>query len=82
MVLLLGQKQSLEDLKQMVQFLRCSETKLGFQKEMLERKMQENEGKEPLSVINYEEDARSINSVVGTHKDTSQQKKKKKNIYI
>lgn len=63
-VLLLSQKQSLEELKQMVQLLRCSEAKLSSQKEMLELKMQENEGKEPPAVLNYEEDARSINSMV------------------
>lgn len=63
-VLLLSQKQSLEELKQMVQLLRCSEAKLSSQKEMLEHKMQENEGKEPPTVANYEEDARSVNSMV------------------
>lgn len=63
-VLLLSQKQSLEELKQMVQLLRCSETKLSSQKEMLEHKMLKNEGKEPPAVVNYEEDARSVNSVV------------------
>lgn len=63
-VLLLSQKQSLEELKQMVQVLHCSEVKLSSQKEMLEHKMQENEGKEPPTVVNYEEDARSINSMV------------------
>ncbi|XP_060769293.1 tyrosine-protein kinase Fer isoform X2 [Neoarius graeffei] len=62
-VLLLSQKQSLEELKQMVQLLRCSEAKLSSQKEMLEHKMQENEGKEPPTVANYEEDARSVNSM-------------------
>ncbi|KAF5892423.1 tyrosine-protein kinase Fer isoform X2 [Clarias magur] len=62
-VLLLSQKQSLEELKQMVQLLRCSEAKLSSQKEMLEHKMQENEGQEPPTVINYEEDARSVNSM-------------------
>ncbi|TSO37115.1 Tyrosine-protein kinase Fer [Bagarius yarrelli] len=62
-VLLLSQKQSLEELKQMVQLLRCSEAKLSAQKEMLENKIEENEGKEPPSVVNYEEDARSINSM-------------------
>lgn len=63
-VLLLSQKQSVEELKQMVQLLRCSEAKLSSQKEMLENKMLENEGKEPPAVVNYEEDARSINSMV------------------
>uniref|UniRef100_A0A8B9K907 Tyrosine-protein kinase n=1 Tax=Astyanax mexicanus TaxID=7994 RepID=A0A8B9K907_ASTMX len=63
-VLLLSQKQSLEELRQTVQLLRCSESKLSCHKELLEQKMQENEGKEPPPVVNYEEDARSVNSVV------------------
>uniref|UniRef100_A0AAY4DXB9 Tyrosine-protein kinase n=1 Tax=Denticeps clupeoides TaxID=299321 RepID=A0AAY4DXB9_9TELE len=63
-VLLLSQKQSLEELKQTVQLLRCTEAKLLAQKDLLEQKMQENEGKEPPPVVNYEEDARSINSMV------------------
>uniref|UniRef100_A0AAY4DWP5 Tyrosine-protein kinase n=1 Tax=Denticeps clupeoides TaxID=299321 RepID=A0AAY4DWP5_9TELE len=62
-VLLLSQKQSLEELKQTVQLLRCTEAKLLAQKDLLEQKMQENEGKEPPPVVNYEEDARSINSM-------------------
>ncbi|XP_027023807.1 tyrosine-protein kinase Fer isoform X1 [Tachysurus fulvidraco] len=62
-VLLLSQKQSLEELKQMVQLLRCSEAKLSSQKEMLEHKIQDNGGKEPPTVVNYEEDARSVNSM-------------------
>uniref|UniRef100_A0A8C2DGS2 Tyrosine-protein kinase n=1 Tax=Cyprinus carpio TaxID=7962 RepID=A0A8C2DGS2_CYPCA len=67
-VLLLSQKQSLEELRQTVQLLRCSEAKLMAQRELLEQKMQENEGKEPPPVVNYEEDARSVNSMV-RHKD-------------
>ncbi|XP_048875792.1 tyrosine-protein kinase Fer isoform X2 [Brienomyrus brachyistius] len=63
MVLLLGQKQALEELRQTVQLLRCSEAKLTAQKELLQQKMQENEGKEPPPVVNYEEDARSVNSM-------------------
>uniref|UniRef100_A0AAR2LBC2 Tyrosine-protein kinase n=1 Tax=Pygocentrus nattereri TaxID=42514 RepID=A0AAR2LBC2_PYGNA len=61
-VLLLSQKQSLEELRQTVQLLRCSQAKLSCQKELLEHKMKENEGKEPPPVVNYEEDARSVNS--------------------
>uniref|UniRef100_A0A8C2DNY0 Tyrosine-protein kinase n=1 Tax=Cyprinus carpio TaxID=7962 RepID=A0A8C2DNY0_CYPCA len=57
-------KQSLEELRQTVQLLRCSEANLMAQKELLEQKMQENEGKEPPPVVNYEEDARSVNSMV------------------
>ncbi len=63
-VLLLSQKQALEELRQTVQLLRCSEAKLMAQRELLEQKMQENEGKEPPPVVNYEEDARSVNSIV------------------
>lgn len=37
------------------------------QRELLEQKMQENEGKEPPPVVNYEEDARSVNSMVRLH---------------
>lgn len=62
--MLLSQKQSLEELRQTVQLLRCSEANLMAQKELLEQKMQENEGKEPPPVVNYEEDARSVNSMV------------------
>ncbi|KAL4617567.1 tyrosine-protein kinase Fer-like isoform X1 [Arapaima gigas] len=62
-VLLLSQKQSLEELRQTVQLLRCTEAKLTAQKELLELKMKENEGKEPPPVVNYEEDARSVNSM-------------------
>uniref|UniRef100_A0A8C2DQH3 Tyrosine-protein kinase n=1 Tax=Cyprinus carpio TaxID=7962 RepID=A0A8C2DQH3_CYPCA len=42
-VMLLSQKQSLEELRQTVQLLRCSEANLMAQKELLEQKMQENE---------------------------------------
>uniref|UniRef100_A0A673XMM9 non-specific protein-tyrosine kinase n=1 Tax=Salmo trutta TaxID=8032 RepID=A0A673XMM9_SALTR len=58
-VLLLSQKQSLEDLRQTVQLLRCTEAKLGAQKDLLDHKMQENEGKELPPMVNYEDDARS-----------------------
>ncbi|KAM6036315.1 tyrosine-protein kinase Fer isoform 2-T2 [Theristicus caerulescens] len=62
-VLLLSQKQALEELKHTVQQLRCSEAKFAAQKELLERKVQENDGKEPPPVVNYEEDARSVTSM-------------------
>ncbi|XP_066567675.1 tyrosine-protein kinase Fer [Amia ocellicauda] len=62
-VLLLSQKQALEELKQTIQLLRCTEAKLSTQKNLLEQKMQDNEGKEPPPVVNYEEDARSVNSM-------------------
>ncbi|XP_057163508.1 tyrosine-protein kinase Fer isoform X2 [Ursus arctos] len=62
-VLLLSQKQALEELKQSVQQLRCTEAKFTAQKELLEQKVQENEGKEPPPVVNYEEDARSVTSM-------------------
>ncbi|XP_072453371.1 tyrosine-protein kinase Fer isoform X6 [Notamacropus eugenii] len=62
-VLLLSQKQSLEELKQSVQQLRCAESKFIAQKELLEQKVQENDGKEPPPVFNYEEDARSVTSM-------------------
>lgn len=63
-VLLLSQKQALEELKQTVQQLKCSEAKYAAQKELLEQKVQENDGKEPPPVVNYEEDARSVTSMV------------------
>ncbi|XP_029512145.1 tyrosine-protein kinase Fer isoform X1 [Oncorhynchus nerka] len=62
-VLLLSQKQSLEDLRQTVQLLRCTVAKLGAQKDLLDHKMQENEGKELPPMVNYEDDARSVNSM-------------------
>ncbi|XP_062941403.1 tyrosine-protein kinase Fer isoform X1 [Cynocephalus volans] len=62
-VLLLSQKQTLEELKQSIQQLRCTEAKFAAQKELLEQKVQENDGKEPPPVINYEEDARSVTSM-------------------
>ncbi|XP_006754326.1 PREDICTED: tyrosine-protein kinase Fer isoform X1 [Myotis davidii] len=62
-VLLISQKQTLEELKQSVQQLRCTEAKFTAQKELLEQKVQENDGKEPPPVINYEEDARSVTSM-------------------
>lgn len=63
-VLLISQKQTLEELKHSVQQLRCTEAKFTAQKELLEQKVQENDGKEPPPVINYEEDARSVTSMV------------------
>ncbi|XP_037593919.1 tyrosine-protein kinase Fer isoform X3 [Cebus imitator] len=62
-VLLLSQKQTLEELKHSVQQLRCTEAKFSAQKELLEQKVQENDGKEPPPVVNYEEDARSVTSM-------------------
>ncbi|XP_075345334.1 tyrosine-protein kinase Fer-like isoform X3 [Mycteria americana] len=62
-VLLLSQKHALEELKQTVQQLRCSEAKFAAQKELLEQKVQENDGKDPPPVVNYEEDARSVTSM-------------------
>ncbi|XP_061479693.1 tyrosine-protein kinase Fer isoform X3 [Rhineura floridana] len=62
-VLLLSQKQALEELKQTVQQLKCTEVKFAAQKELLEQKVQENDGKEPPPVVNYEEDARSVSSM-------------------
>ncbi|XP_028005569.2 tyrosine-protein kinase Fer isoform X1 [Eptesicus fuscus] len=62
-VLLISQRQTLEELKQSVQQLRCTEAKFTAQKELLEQKVQENDGKEPPPVINYEEDARSVTSM-------------------
>ncbi|KAM4051392.1 tyrosine-protein kinase Fer isoform 1-T1 [Anomaloglossus baeobatrachus] len=62
-VLLLSRKQALEELKQSVQHLKCAETKLSAQKELLDQKVQENDGKEPPPVVNYEEDARSVTSM-------------------
>lgn len=61
---MLSQKQALEELKQTVQQLRCSEAKFTAQKELLEQKVQENDGREPPPVVNYEEDARSVTSMV------------------
>ncbi|KAM5192922.1 tyrosine-protein kinase Fer [Mantella aurantiaca] len=62
-VLLLSRKQALEELKQTIQHLKCTEAKLTAQKELLDQKVQENEGKEPPPVVNYEEDARSVTSM-------------------
>ncbi|XP_038626362.1 tyrosine-protein kinase Fer isoform X2 [Tachyglossus aculeatus] len=62
-VLLLNQKQTLEELKQSIQQLKCTEAKFAAQKELLEQKVQENDGKEPPPVVNYEEDARSVTSM-------------------
>uniref|UniRef100_A0A3P8XGV2 Tyrosine-protein kinase n=1 Tax=Esox lucius TaxID=8010 RepID=A0A3P8XGV2_ESOLU len=54
----------IEELRQTVQLLRCTEAKLSAQKDLLDHKMQDNEGKEPPPVVNYEDDARSVNSIV------------------
>lgn len=62
-VLLLSQKQALEELRQTVQLLRCSEAKLAAQKDLLHHKMQHSDGQEPPPVVNYEDDARSVNSM-------------------
>ncbi|XP_068103518.1 tyrosine-protein kinase Fer [Hyperolius riggenbachi] len=62
-VLLLSRKQALEELKQTIQHLKCTEAKLSAQKELLDQKVQANEGKEPPPVVNYEEDARSVTSM-------------------
>ncbi|KAM5169611.1 tyrosine-protein kinase Fer isoform 1-T3 [Callospermophilus lateralis] len=62
-VLLLNQKQTLEELKQSVQQLKCTEAKFAAQKELLEQKVHENDGKEPPPIVNYEEDARSVTSM-------------------
>ncbi|XP_053330351.1 tyrosine-protein kinase Fer isoform X1 [Spea bombifrons] len=62
-VLLLSQKQALEELKQTIQQLKCTEAKISAQKELLDQKVQENDGKEPPPVVNYEEDARSVTSM-------------------
>uniref|UniRef100_A0A7M4EFH6 Tyrosine-protein kinase n=1 Tax=Crocodylus porosus TaxID=8502 RepID=A0A7M4EFH6_CROPO len=62
-VLLLSQKQALEELKQTVQQLRCTEAKFAAQKELLEQKVQENDGKVPPPIVNYEEDDRSVTSM-------------------
>lgn len=71
-MLLISQKQTLEELKQSVQQLRCTEAKFTAQKELLEQKVQENEGKEPPPVINYEEDARSVTSMVRQNQTRNQ----------
>ncbi|KAM5169614.1 tyrosine-protein kinase Fer isoform 2-T4 [Callospermophilus lateralis] len=63
-VLLLNQKQTLEELKQSVQQLKCTEAKFAAQKELLEQKVHENDGKEPPPIVNYEEDARSVTSML------------------
>lgn len=73
-MLLLGQKQALEELKQSVQQLRCTEAKCAAQKELLEQKVQENDGKEPPPVVNYEEDARSVTSMVSLGASTTDQR--------
>ncbi|KAM4709008.1 tyrosine-protein kinase Fer isoform 1-T1 [Discoglossus pictus] len=62
-VLLLSQRQALEELKQTIHHLKCTEAKLAAQKELLDQKVQENDGKEPPPVVNYEEDARSVSSM-------------------
>nr|XP_033785036.1 tyrosine-protein kinase Fer [Geotrypetes seraphini]XP_033785037.1 tyrosine-protein kinase Fer [Geotrypetes seraphini] len=62
-VLLLSHKQALVEVKQTIQQFRCTEAKLAAQKELLDQKMLENDGKEPPPVVNYEEDARSVTSM-------------------
>ncbi|XP_072439738.1 tyrosine-protein kinase Fer isoform X2 [Chiloscyllium punctatum] len=62
-VLLLSQKQALEELRQSVQQMKCSEAKLSAQKDLLDQKVKENDGKEPPPVLAYEDDARSITSM-------------------
>ncbi|KAM4635590.1 tyrosine-protein kinase Fer isoform 2-T2 [Polymixia lowei] len=62
-VILLSQKQSLEELRQAVQSLRCSEAKLAAQKALLEAKMADAPTKEPPPALNYEDDARSVSSM-------------------
>ncbi|XP_048450649.1 tyrosine-protein kinase Fer isoform X2 [Rhincodon typus] len=62
-VLLLSQKQALEELRQNVQQMKCSEAKLSAQKDLLDQKVKENDGKEPPPVLAYEDDARSITSM-------------------
>lgn len=62
-VLLLNQKQALEELKQTVHQLKCTEGRLSAQKGLLDQQLLENDGKEPPPVMNYEEDARSVTSV-------------------
>ncbi|XP_041041672.1 tyrosine-protein kinase Fer isoform X1 [Carcharodon carcharias] len=62
-VLLLSQKQALEELRQSVQQMKCTEAKLSAQKDLLDLKVKENDGKEPPPVLAYEDDARSITSM-------------------
>ncbi|XP_038661069.1 tyrosine-protein kinase Fer isoform X2 [Scyliorhinus canicula] len=62
-VLLLSQKQALEELRQSVQQMKCTEAKLSAQKDLLDQKVKENDGKEPPPVLAYEDDARSITSM-------------------
>lgn len=62
-VLLLSQKQALEELRQNVQQMKCTEVKLFAQKDLLDHTVKENDGKEPPPVLAYEDDARSITSM-------------------
>uniref|UniRef100_UPI00398E53B1 tyrosine-protein kinase Fer isoform X2 n=1 Tax=Pristiophorus japonicus TaxID=55135 RepID=UPI00398E53B1 len=62
-VSLLNQKQALEELRQSVQQMKCTEAKLSAQKDLLDQKVKENDGKEPPPVLAYEDDARSITSM-------------------
>lgn len=64
-MLLLSQKQALEELRQNVQQMKCTEVKLFAQKDLLDHTVKENDGKEPPPVLAYEDDARSITSMVG-----------------
>ncbi|XP_056146240.1 tyrosine-protein kinase Fer isoform X2 [Lampris incognitus] len=59
LVLLLSQKQSLEELRQAVQLLHLSESKLISQKNLLDTKM----AAAPPPALTYEDDARSVGSV-------------------
>ncbi|XP_072924244.1 tyrosine-protein kinase Fer isoform X3 [Hemitrygon akajei] len=63
---LLSQKQALEELRQNVQQMKCTEAKLLAQKDLLDRKVKENDGKEPPPVLAYEDDARSVTSMYTT----------------
>uniref|UniRef100_UPI00398E3C9E tyrosine-protein kinase Fer isoform X4 n=1 Tax=Pristiophorus japonicus TaxID=55135 RepID=UPI00398E3C9E len=63
-VSLLNQKQALEELRQSVQQMKCTEAKLSAQKDLLDQKVKENDGKEPPPVLAYEDDARSITSMI------------------
>ncbi|XP_032873284.1 tyrosine-protein kinase Fer isoform X1 [Amblyraja radiata] len=62
-VLLLSQKQALDELRQNVQQMKCTEVKLFAQKDLLDHTVKENDGKEPPPVLAYEDDARSITSM-------------------
>uniref|UniRef100_A0A8C4ZJJ9 Tyrosine-protein kinase n=1 Tax=Gadus morhua TaxID=8049 RepID=A0A8C4ZJJ9_GADMO len=62
-VLLLGQRLSVEELRQAVQALRCSEEKLLSQKSLLEEKLiSPGNSVVPPPTLNYEDDAQSVGS--------------------